>query len=98
LWGAAGIALDADSNIYFSCYDGCIWRIDQAGMLARVTGSRGRDDLSGDGGPARDAFLGNPGALAISRDGDLYVCSGWLVRKVCGVATPPGTATLATED
>ncbi|MDE0104869.1 MAG: hypothetical protein OXN89_21030 [Bryobacterales bacterium] len=68
-----GLAADRARNIYVG--DGgnhCVRRIDRAGFITTVAGT-GEMGNSGDGGPASEALLYAPEALAVDRDGFVLV-------------------------
>jgi sugar lactone lactonase YvrE len=68
-----GVVLDASGNLYVSEYGGNrIRRIDPSGIVTTIAGT-GIDGLEGMDGPAVDAQIPQPGALAIGPDGALYV-------------------------
>src|SRR3954465_3995794 len=71
--GAAfGVAVDTAGNIYFSAL-GVVRRLNAAGTVTVVAGKFGTTSSTGDGGPATAATLNNPEAIAIDRNGNLYV-------------------------
>ncbi len=84
--GAAGMAVDASGNVYLSVRAQVV-RVSAAGVRTVVAGT-GTAGFSGDGGPAVQAQLGVPGALALDGRGDLYIADNaeWpgaaRVRKV----------------
>jgi sugar lactone lactonase YvrE len=85
---AAAVATDAAGNIYFaSATFYSVFKIDLNGTLTLVAGT-GRQGDSGDGGPATQAALTSPSALALDPQGNLYIADGFSgrVRKV----TPDG--------
>ncbi|NDC43205.1 MAG: hypothetical protein EBZ77_16930, partial [Chitinophagia bacterium] len=75
-----GIAIDKDSNLYFSesqrrttGQTGLIRKISKTGILTSVAGILDSPGFSGDGGPATAAKLGyDVTQMAISPNGDLY--------------------------
>lgn len=84
-----GLALGPDGEVYIA--DGGnarIRRIDADGVINTVAGTGGVE-AGGDGGPARKASL-MPAALALDRDGNLYVsdAANRSVRKIIGLAGP----------
>jgi RHS repeat-associated protein len=87
--GAAG----PDGSVYL--VDGGhhrVRRVGPDGIIETVAGGgeppeEGQGPDTGDGGPATDAWLGNPGAVALGTDGSLYIADGYRVRKVA----PDGT-------
>lgn len=76
------VAADDSGNLYFSSSQS-VFKVDANGVLTRLAGT-GRRGFSGDGGPALDAQLCNPGAIAIAGNGDLYVAdiANNRIRKV----------------
>ncbi len=68
----AGIAVRG-STVYFADRRlNRVYRIDDTGAL-RVVAGNGGYGFAGDGGPARDATLRAPSAVAVDRDGNLFV-------------------------
>lgn len=92
--------LDAAGNLYVAeAGNHCVRRLDgKTGVLTTVAGT-GKKGYGGDGGPATRATLNEPYAVAVARNGDLYVVDrlNAVVRKVDGqtgiIATVAGTAT-----
>ncbi|HVL07096.1 MAG TPA: hypothetical protein VM388_13985 [Acidimicrobiales bacterium] len=82
---ARGIALDRRGNLFASDWNR-IRRVDVDGMTTIVAGN-GALGFWGDGGPAVDAGLTFPGALAIDVDGGLLIADegNHRVRRVHGV-------------
>ncbi len=71
IWPPAGIALDSESNVVFSSGH-CIYRLDRGGTLTHLAGTS-QPGFSGDGGPAINAQLNQPGAVAVDTDNNIYV-------------------------
>ncbi len=70
----SGLAAAPDGRIYFSLDQQQVVRVvDTDGLIRTIAGSPGVAGFSGDGGPAIDALLSNPGALSLAPDGDLLV-------------------------
>ena len=65
---------DAAGNLYFcEARNHVVRRVDAAtGVVTTVVGT-GADGYTGDGGPATDATLYEPYALAVEADGTIYV-------------------------
>ncbi len=68
-----GLACDAEGNLYVSGANR-IRRISRASGLIRTVAGTGKFGFWGDGGPATEADLANPGAMAFDRNGTLYFC------------------------
>jgi len=84
-----GLAVDAAGNLYIS--DALNYRVRKVsnGVITTVVGN-GAQGTGGDGGPATNAQLANPMALAFDAAGNLYIADsfGRNVRKVSnGVIT-----------
>ena len=87
----AGVAVDADGNLFFSEYfNNRIRRVDSSGTISTVAGT-GEEGFSGDGGPAVDAQLHYPAGVTVDADGNLYIAdfANLRIRKV----DPSGTIT-----
>ncbi len=68
-----GAVYDEIGNFYFSDRDSCrVWRMGVAGGTSALAGN-GNCGYSGDGGPAINAELDNPGGLAINGLGQLAI-------------------------
>ncbi len=92
-----GIVADAAGNVYVAdVNNGRVRRIDQAGIITTIAGT-GERGSAGDGGPAVEAQLLGPTAVALDSSGNLYIAesAGNRVRKidVMGrISTVAGTA------
>lgn len=78
------LAFDAAGNLLIAdTYNHRVRRIDRQGRISTVAGN-GRDDYSGDGGPAVKAALNNPQGIAPASDGSLFIADTFnhVVRRV----------------
>ncbi len=90
LFRSSGVAVDPFGNLYFSA-DHIVRKIDAAtGQIIAVAGTT-EAGFEGDGGPATQARLVAPGALALDRAGNLYIAdtSNYRIRRV----SPDGVIT-----
>ena len=83
--GAVAVAVDLQSvvtgawadptsgEVYLSTFHGVVWKVDGSGHLWRVAGTPGVSVYGGDGGPARDATLCEPSAVAGDGRGNVFV-------------------------
>ena len=84
------VALGPDGSLYIADGSSRIRRIDwtkdrtKKDQITTVAGKRGGGDLSGDGGPAKDATLRRPSGLAFGPDGSLYIADtgNSVIRRV----------------
>ncbi len=86
-----GVALDAAGDLYIADTGNCLLRkLAPGGSIATVAGA-GLWGYAGDGGPATQAELFQPQAVAWDSAGNLYIADSfnYVVRKV----TPNGTIT-----
>jgi uncharacterized protein (TIGR03437 family) len=77
-------AVDASGNLFLSDVgNNRVFQISPSGILSVVAGN-GLYGFSGDGGPAADAALANPGGVAVDGAGNVYVAdtSNYVIRKV----------------
>ena len=84
LFNPSGIAIDADGNILVaSTFGHCVRKIDRAGTITTIAGT-GEQGSSGDGGPATEAQLDRPNAIAVDSEGNAYVAEygSHRVRKI----------------
>ena len=97
-----GIAIDSVGNVYVAdVNNGRVRRIDQAGMITTIAGT-GERGYAGDGGPAVEAQLLAPSAVALDASGSLYIAevAGHRVRKIDTtgtISTVAGTGTAGSE-
>jgi hypothetical protein len=98
LYNPAGIAIDAQNNIYVADYNNNVIREVSAGNINTIAGNYAfGGGFSGNGGPATAAELKNPSGVAITDTG-LYIAdnSNQVVRKVKLI--PTGINTIKSPD
>ncbi len=80
---AQGVAVDGYGNLYIGdTGNNVVRQVNASGIINTVAGN-GFAGYSGDGGPAAQAQLGNPSAVAVDAVGNLYVADGSTrIRKV----------------
>lgn len=81
---AMGFAAHADGTLYLAdTFKNVIQRIDPDGKITKIAGT-GTKGASGDGGPAIDATVNEPMAIAVSQDRNVYFIegSGDNIRKI----------------
>ncbi len=68
----AGLAADANGNVYISVEGDRVMKVSPDGTLSTIAGN-GLPGYSGDGGPAASAMLNFPGGIALDSSGNLYL-------------------------
>ncbi len=78
-----GIATDRSGNVYISSNDSTVRMLTPDGNIATIAGNW-TSGYSGDGGPAVQAQLNSPGAIAVDLSGSLYIADRGnnCIRKV----------------
>ncbi|MGD0778292.1 MAG: hypothetical protein ABSC05_36380 [Candidatus Solibacter sp.] len=81
--GPRGVAVDSLGNVYIAdTNNNCVRQVAPSGVIATVAGN-GLAGVSGDGGLAVNAQVGNPIALAVDSVGNVYIADGSArVRKL----------------
>lgn len=77
-----GVAVDAQDDVYIADFGNSrIRKVDvSTGLISTVAGNG--TAYSGDGGLATSAGIGNPRSVFVDDNGDIYIGSGFRVRKV----------------
>lgn len=100
-----GMTIDNDGNIYIADYNSSvIKKVTTSGIMTIFAGN-GTEGFSGDGGPASQAKLYRPTAVAVDKEGNVFIsdASNKVIRKVtkAGVITTiagvPGRAGYAGD-
>ncbi len=78
-----GLLIDKHGNLYFTeyAYNSSRVRKVSGGIITAFAGGGGAGD-DGDGGPATNARLRQPGAMAMDEIGNIYVVAGARIRKI----------------
>jgi hypothetical protein len=89
LFGPAGLAVASAENIYVADKSNYrVRKIDTSGIISTIAGN-GIAASSGDGGPATEASLNLPGAVAVDKKGSIFITETGAnkIRQI----TPDGT-------
>ena len=74
MFGPDGLAIDAAGNVYVAeSNNHRVRRIDAATKVITTIAGNGAGSFAGDGGLATSASLSSPGAIALDRNGTLYI-------------------------
>ena len=93
------VAVDASGNIYVTDGSGHrVRKVDATGTISTFAGT-GAEGSDGDGGPATEAQLNRPNAIAVDADGNVFVgeYSGYRVRKIDTTGTITTIAGIGTK-
>lgn len=92
----AAVAVDPSGNVFVSDSQlNAVFRLDGVTGVVTVAAGNGTRGFSGDGGPATNAELANPGGIAIDAAGNLFIADTARIRKVSNgvIATVAGNGT-----
>lgn len=79
-----GMDVGSDGTLYFA-QDTYVRKVTPDGIVHRVAGIAGSGGTpTGDGGPALNAYLGQPWDVKVAPDGSLYIVAGRQVRRIDG--------------
>src|ERR1019366_8217461 len=83
-----GLAVDGSGNLYIAdSGNGCVRRVSSDGLIATVAGVSTPSSDPGDGGPATQAALSQPFAVAFDAAGNLYIADTISIREGSGAGT-----------
>ena len=99
-----GIALDADNNLFIAdTFHNRICRVDRATNVFSIIAGNGGTGFTGDGGPAKEATLNRPHAIAVDAQGNIFVGDtlNSVVRRIDAktgiISTVAGTGTAGSS-
>jgi hypothetical protein len=77
------VAVDANGNIYIAeSFNFRVRRVDSSGTITTAAGAGSPLGASGDGGPASQATLQGPTAVAVDKSGNVYINDNASIRKI----------------
>ena len=95
LSGPRDVSVDGAGNVYIadSGYNS-IRRVDSSGIITTIAGTE-RPGFYGDGGPAVEAHLNDPQAVAVDSSGNVYIADtrNHRIRVLTRLPRPPGRLT-----
>ena len=75
-----GVAVDSKNNVYIADYSNQVVRKVSSGTITTIAGIGGVLGYSGDGGPATNALLYQPQALAVDPAGNVFIADTYNCR------------------
>jgi centrosomal CEP192-like protein/NHL repeat-containing protein len=80
------VAVDSKNNVYIADFNNDVIRKVSGGTITTIAGIGGINGYSGDGGPATNALLYGPAALAVDPSGNVFIADYYncRVREVNG--------------
>jgi sugar lactone lactonase YvrE len=85
--GPTSSARDASGNIYIAAPNSyCVFKMDATGIISVFAGI-GIQGFGGEGGPANQAILQLPSAVAVDNVGNVYIADTTIIRKVVADGT-----------
>ncbi len=92
--GPEGVAVDGAGNVYIADFNNSVIRmVDTTNTITTIAGIQGGCGYNGDGSPATEFKLCNPGGLALDGSGNLYIADSGncRIRKLV-----PSSGTIST--
>ena len=92
-----GVAVDSSGNLYIAdTYNSRIRKVDTSGTLITIAGT-GDGGVGGDGGPADEGQIYNPGGIAVDSSGNLYIADSGnhRIRVLSTDMTTPTVSSIA---
>ncbi len=81
------VAVDGDGNLYIADRGNRrVRKVDTSGNITTVAGT-GEGGYSGDGGTAVEAQIGPPWGVTVDAAGNIYICTGFRIRRVDAAGT-----------
>jgi trimeric autotransporter adhesin len=75
-----GVAVDTKGNVYVADYSNDVVRKITGGIMSTIAGIGQVNGYSGDGGPATDALLYEPSAVAVDKSGNVFIADTYNCR------------------
>jgi sugar lactone lactonase YvrE len=75
-----GVAVDTKGNVYIADYSNDVVRKIAGGIISTIAGIGEVNGYSGDGGPATNALLDQPSAVAVDSSGNVFIADTYNCR------------------